>query len=55
MIQIYYRFMQLKVSHKNILLIPTLNIEIVWQTHLLRPKRYRNGCLRLFDQVIDHQ
>ena len=31
MIQIYYRFMQLKASHPtNILLIPTLDIEIVW-------------------------
>ncbi len=31
MIQRYYRFMQLKALHPpNILLIPTLDIEIVW-------------------------
>jgi hypothetical protein len=24
----------------NILLIPTLDIEIIWQTHLLRPEMY---------------
>jgi hypothetical protein len=55
MIQRYYRFMQLKASHPhNTLLIPTLDIEIVWQTHLLRSEMYRNDCLRLFRRVIDH-
>ncbi len=55
MIQKYYRFIQLKASHPlNILLIPTFDIEIIWQTHLLRPERYRNDCLRLFHRIIDH-
>jgi hypothetical protein len=55
MIQRYYRFMQLKASQPtNLLLIPTLDIEIVWQTHLLRPEMYQNDCLRLFRRVIDH-
>ncbi len=47
--------MQLKsLNPSNILLIPTLDIEIVWQTHLLRPEMYRNDCLRLFHRIIDH-
>jgi hypothetical protein len=55
MITRYYRFMQPKASHpSNILLIPTLDIEIVWQTHLLRPEMYQADCLRLFRRVIDH-
>ncbi len=55
MIQRYYRFMQLKASQpSNILLIPRFDIEIVWQTHLLRPEMYRNDCLRLFQRIIDH-
>jgi len=55
MIQRYYRFMQLKASQPlNTYLIPTLDIEIVWQTHLLRPEMYRKDCLRLFRRVIDH-
>ncbi|CAF4064257.1 unnamed protein product [Rotaria sordida] len=55
MITRYYRFMQLKALYlPNILLIPTLDIEIVWQTHLLRPEMYRTDCLRLFRQVVDH-
>jgi hypothetical protein len=46
--------MQLKASHPNILLIPTLDIEMIWQTHLLRPEMYREDCLRLFHRIIDH-
>ena len=47
--------MQLKASQpSNILLVPTLDIEIVWQTHLLRPEMYHADCLRLFRRVIDH-
>ena len=54
-IQRYYRFMQLKASNpSNILLISTLNIELVWQTHLLRPNIYQNDCLRLLRRIIDH-
>jgi hypothetical protein len=54
MITRYYRFMQLKSSYPNILLIPTLDIEITWQTHLLRPEMYRQDCMRLFHRIIDH-
>ena len=55
MIKRYYRFMQLKASlPANRLLIPTLDIEMIWQTHLLRPSMYRDDCLRLFHRVIDH-
>jgi hypothetical protein len=54
MIMRYYRFMQLKASYPNERFIPTLDIEIVWQTHLLRPEMYRNDCLRLFRRIINH-
>jgi hypothetical protein len=55
MIQRYYRFMQLKSSQpSNAFLISTLDIEIIWQTHLLRPEMYQKDCLRLFHRVIDH-
>ncbi|CAF3747094.1 unnamed protein product [Rotaria sp. Silwood1] len=46
--------MQLKASYPNERLVPTLDIEIVWHTHLLRPEMYRGDCLRLFRHVIDH-
>jgi hypothetical protein len=47
--------MQLKASlPPNILLVPTLDMEIVWQTHLLRPKMDQANCLHLFRRIIDH-
>ncbi|CAF4090598.1 unnamed protein product [Rotaria sordida] len=47
---------QLKASHPtNLLLVPTLDIEIVWQTHLFRPEIYQADCIRLFRRIIDHK
>jgi hypothetical protein len=55
MITRYYRCMQLKATNPtNVLLVPTMDIEMVWQTHLLRPRIYQQDCLRLFHRVIDH-
>ncbi|CAF1035005.1 unnamed protein product [Rotaria sordida] len=54
MIRRYYRFMVLKVLYPKNFLVPTIDIEIVWQTHLLRPFIYQDDCLRLFNQIIDH-
>ncbi|CAF1439208.1 unnamed protein product [Adineta steineri] len=54
MIMRYYRFMQLKALYPKERLVPALDIEIVWQTHLLRPDMYRGDCLRLFHRIIDH-
>jgi hypothetical protein len=54
MIRRYYRFMQLKVFYPKKFLVPTIDIEIIWQTHLLRPGIYRDDCLRLFNKIIDH-
>jgi hypothetical protein len=55
MILRYYRFMKLKaVSLSNIIFVPTLDIEMIWQTHLSHPQMYRTDCLRLFGRIIDH-
>lgn len=54
MIMRYYRFLQLKTLYPKERLIPTLDIEIIWHTHLLRPEMYRGDCLRLFGRIIDH-
>lgn len=52
----YYNFMQLKVSYPtDIFLVPTLDIEIIWQLHLLHAELYEKDCLRLFNRIIDHQ
>ncbi|CAF1120500.1 unnamed protein product [Didymodactylos carnosus] len=54
MITRHYRFMQFKPLRPDLLLVPTLDIDIVSQTYLLRPSMYRVDCLRLFRRIIDH-
>ena len=55
MIQRYYRFMKLKADFQfNIILVPTLDIEMIWQIHLSHSQMYRADCLRLFGQIIHH-
>jgi hypothetical protein len=48
MIERYHKFLQLKVKYPELLLIPTLDIELVWQSHLIRPSVYANDLDRLF-------
>jgi len=51
----YYQFMKLKSTYPNAFLVPTTDIEIVWQSHLLRPSIYQADCIKLFGKIIDHK
>jgi hypothetical protein len=42
------------LSSKYFICSNVMDIEIIWQTHLLRPMIYQADCLRLFRRVIDH-
>jgi hypothetical protein len=50
----YKRFMRLKLLHPNETLIPTLDIEMVWASHLIRPAKYIDDCkaMRLNEGVV---
>ena len=37
------------------ILVPTLEVEALWVTHMLRPGRYRSDCLRAWGAVLDHR
>jgi len=50
----YENFLRLKQKHKNLILIPTFEIEYVWVNHMLRPSMYREDCKQLLGDVIDH-
>lgn len=54
-LQRYERFLMLKAKHPSLYLVPTLDIELVWRSHLLRPSKYAADCLRLGDRVIPHR
>ena len=35
-------------------LVPTLDIDLVWRTHMLFPRSYEQYCRRLVGNVVDH-
>lgn len=41
----YFKFLQLKTKYPNTVLVPEVDIEYIWLTHLIRPGTYRQGCL----------
>lgn len=51
----YYNFLKLKELYPNTLFIPTLDIEMVWISHLLKPEIYEEDCMKLFGRVIEHE
>lgn len=42
----YHQFMQLKVKYPKMMLVPTVDIEMIWMSHLIRPKKYKQYCLK---------
>jgi len=45
--------MQLKAKYPDLQLIPTFDIELVWQSHLIRPSMYASDLERLFSMSHD--
>jgi hypothetical protein len=43
----YHKFMRLKAKYPNTFLVPTADIEMVWQSHLIRPSLYHAYCAKL--------
>jgi hypothetical protein len=50
----YDCFMKLKAKYPDMLLIPTIDIEMVWCSHLIRPSMYHKDCKKLYGKIIDH-
>jgi len=50
----YDMFMKLKVKYPQTYLVPTVDIEMIWQCHLLRPLIYKGDCLKIYGTFIDH-
>ena len=50
----YRRFLSLKKSYPNQLLMPSGAALQLWQAHILDTRRYRSDCERLFGRFVDH-
>jgi hypothetical protein len=51
----YARFLQLKAANRNIILVPTYQIDLMWHTHMLTSMEWYNmDCLRIMNSVFHH-
>lgn len=53
-IQVYSYFLGLIDLYPDRALVPTPLLDYVWHLHILDTQRYRQDCLALFGQFIDH-
>eukprot|EP01080_Neovahlkampfia_damariscottae_P009806 gene9806-2131_t len=51
----YDQFLKLKKKFPDSYLVPALDIEIIWISHLLRPHLYQNDCQKIYGKVFDHK
>ncbi|PPR07443.1 hypothetical protein CVT24_007709 [Panaeolus cyanescens] len=50
----YHAFLDLLATHPGTMLVPTLDIDLVWHTHQLTHSRYWNDCVHYVGRFIDH-
>ncbi|KAF3902147.1 hypothetical protein ABW21_db0205389 [Orbilia brochopaga] len=50
----YRRFLQLFKLYPGKILVPTLDIDLVWHTHQLSPFLYQAGAMKYAGRIIDH-
>lgn len=53
-IEEYKRFLSLKVENPSAKLSPTKLMDEVWHFHILDTKKYRQDCMSLFGEFMDH-
>ncbi|MGK7928224.1 MAG: glycine-rich domain-containing protein-like [Spirulina sp.] len=53
-IEQYRRFLILKHFYPDRDIVPTREIDRVWHVHILDTMKYREDCLRLFGEMLDH-
>jgi hypothetical protein len=50
----YEKFLILAQRHPGQPLAPTKNIDEMWHLHMTHPRAYRDDCMRLFGDILDH-
>ncbi|KIN07111.1 hypothetical protein OIDMADRAFT_139763 [Oidiodendron maius Zn] len=50
----YSKFLKLFKLYPNTMLVPTLDIDLVWHTHQCSPSRYEAGTVMMAGRLIDH-
>ncbi|KAJ3320301.1 hypothetical protein HDU76_000340 [Blyttiomyces sp. JEL0837] len=50
----YHRFLLLMGKEPDRFLVPTLDIDLMWHTHLIFPSFYQRYCIQFLKRIVDH-
>ncbi|KAK7442085.1 hypothetical protein VKT23_016359 [Stygiomarasmius scandens] len=50
----YHAFLDLMMANPSSMIVPTLDIDLVWHTHQLLARRYKKDCSNLLSKFLDH-
>ncbi|XP_059140779.1 uncharacterized protein LOC131928710 [Physella acuta] len=50
----YKKFLYLKTQRPNMFIVPCYDIDLMWHTHQLYPKTYKEDTERLFNKIFNH-
>ncbi|KAF7592077.1 hypothetical protein BBP40_000743 [Aspergillus hancockii] len=50
----YEKFLELFRDYPNTTLVPTLDVDLAWHTHLCNPEQYRVGLVQRAGRVVNH-
>ena len=50
----YKRFLNLKIKHPELNLVPTDDIDMIWHSHILDTEQYAKDCANLFGTFLHH-
>lgn len=53
-VQRYTQFLDLAASSSGAVLVPTLDIDLVWHAHMCSPEDYRDDCMHILGHVLTH-
>ncbi|KAI8140519.1 hypothetical protein BJV82DRAFT_671595 [Fennellomyces sp. T-0311] len=50
----YFMFLKIMVAYENQIMVPTLEIDLAWHTHMLHPQPYRAFTFKHITAMINH-
>jgi len=50
----YRKFLRLKLRHRDAVLVPSYDIDLVWHTHQLHPLLYKHDTVALLGRMFNH-
>jgi len=50
----YMLFLQLAKEQPGVLLVPTLDVDLIWHAHMLSPEDYRDDCRAFLGRLLQH-